>query len=68
MMSVLWKKIEFYREESNREAIVIAAWGFFWRGGMLQGSLTRQVFPLRGHFPPAKFFPLIKVLVSPIVT
>ena len=27
IMSVLWKKIEFYKEESNREVIIIAAGG-----------------------------------------
>ena len=38
-------------------------------GGVLRVSLSRQVFPLWGHFPPTNIFPLpIKVLVFPFVT
>ena len=41
-------------------------WGV---GGVLRVSLSRQVFPLWGHFPPTNIFPLpIKVLVFPFVT
>ena len=65
-MSVLWKKNEFYKGESDREVIAIAA------GGLREGaeSLLQQTgFPIMGALPPIKFFPLpMKVLVPPIVT
>ena len=66
IMSVLWKKNEFYKGESDREVIAIAA------GGLREGaeSLLQQTgFPIMGALPPIKFFPLpMKVLVPPIVT
>ena len=66
IMSVLRKMTEFYKGESDREVIVIAA------GGLGEGaaSLHQQAgFPIMGPFPPTKFFPLpMKVLVPPIVT
>ena len=69
IMSVLWKKIEFYKEESNREAIELLLGALGGKGDGLRTFLSKQVFPLWEHFPPMKFFPLpIKVLVSPIVT
>ena len=48
-MSVLWKKTDFYKEESDREVIIIAA------GGLGEGaaSLPHQAgFPIMGPFPP----------------
>ena len=61
-MSILRKKKEFYKGESDPEVIVIAA-------GVLGRVLFQQVFPLWRPFPPIKFFSLpMKVLVSPIVT
>ena len=65
-MSVLRKKTEFYKGESNREVIVIAA------GGLGEGaeSLLQQAgFPIMGALPSHQIFPLlVKVLVPPIVT
>ena len=65
-MSVLWKKTEFYKGESDREAIVIAA------GDLGEGaaSLPHQAgFPIMGALPSHQIFPLpMKVLVPPIVT
>ena len=51
IMSVLWKKIEFYKEESDREEKVIAAGGLgsSGGGGVLQASPSRQVFQLWGR-------------------
>ena len=66
IMSVLWKKTEFYKGESDREVIVIAA------GGLREGaeSLLQQAgFPIMGALPSHQIFPLlVKVLVPPIVT
>ena len=66
IMSVLWKKTGFYKGESDREVIVIAA------GGLRESaeSLLQQAgFPLWEPFPPINLFPLpMKVLVPPIVT
>ena len=65
IMSDLWKKIEFYKGESNHEAIVIAAGGLV---GTLQTSPSRQVFLLWKPFLPTNFFPLpMKVSVHPII-
>ena len=65
-MSVLWKKTEFYKEEADREVIVVAA------GGLGEGSasLHQQAgFPIMGALPSHQIFPLpMKVLVPPIVT
>ena len=62
LMPVLWKKIEFYQRERDREVIVIAVGGL---GRVLQVSSSRKVFPLWGPFPPTKFFALtMKVLVT----
>ena len=54
IMSVLWKKIEFYKGESDRDVIVIAV------GGLGEGaaSLAQQVdFFIMGPFPPTNFSP-----------
>ena len=65
-MSVLWKKTEFYKGESDREVIVIAA------GGLREGAesfLQQAGFPIMGALPSHQIFPLlVKVLVPPIVT
>ena len=60
-MSTLRKKTEFYKGESDREVLVIAAKGL----GEGAGRLLQQAgFPIMGSFPPIKFFPLpIKALV-----
>ena len=66
MMPVLWKKIEFYQEESNPEVIVIAAGALGWGWvGVLRPSLSRHVFPLWEHFLPTKFSPHHKSLSFP---
>ena len=63
IMSVLWKKTEFYKGESDLEVIVIAA------GGLGKGAAPAGRFPIMGSFLPIKCFPLLlKVLVPPIVT
>ena len=63
IMSVLHKKTEFYKGESDREVIVIAA------GGVGKGAPPAGRFPIMGSFLPIKCFPLLqKVLVPPIVT
>ena len=65
-MIILRKKTGFYKGESDREVIVIAAKGL---GEGAEDSSRRQVFPLWGPFPPIKFFPLpMKVLVPHIAT
>ena len=54
IMSVLWKKIEFYKGESDRDVIVIAVEGL----GECAASLPQQVdFFIMGPFPPTNFFP-----------
>ena len=59
-MSILRKKVEFYKGESNCEVIVIAAVGM----GRLWASSSRHVFPLWGPFLPTTFFSLpMKVLI-----
>ena len=53
IMSVLWKKTEFYKGESDREVIVIAA------GGLREGaeSLLQQAgFPIMGALPSHQIF------------
>ena len=53
IMSVLWKKTEFYKGESDREVIVIAA------GGLGEGaeSLLQQAgFPIMEALPSHQFF------------
>ena len=66
IMSVLWKKTESCKGESDREVIVIAA------GGLREGaeSLLQQAgFPIMEALPSHQIFPLpLKVLVRPIVT
>ena len=58
IMSVMWKKTEFYKREKDREVIVNAARG-----------LGEDGFPIIGPFPLTKFFLLsMKLLVFPIVT
>ena len=66
IMSVLWKKTEFYKGESDPEVIVIAAGGL----NECAESLLRQAgFPMMGALPSHQIFPLpMKVLVLPIVT
>ena len=46
-MSILWKKTEFYKGESNREVIVIAA------GGLGEGA---ESFLQQAGFPIIKLF------------
>ena len=53
IMSVLWKKTEFYKEENDGEMIVIAA------GGLREGaeSLLQQAgFPIMGALPSHGIF------------
>ena len=63
-MAVLCKKTEFYKEESDREVIVIAARVL----GEGAASLPHQAgFPTMGALPTHQFFPLsMKVLVPPM--
>ena len=56
MMSVLWKKIEFYKEESNSEVNVITAGGLLW-AGCCKPPLADRFFHYGGtsvlqNFPP----------------
>ena len=65
-MSILWKKTEFYKGESDRKVIVIAAGGL---GEGVESLLQETGFPIMGLFPPIQFFPLpMKALALPIVT
>ena len=51
IMSVLWKKTEFYKGESDREVIVIAA------GGLGEGAPPAGRFShYGGHSFPSNFF------------
>ena len=43
-MSVLWKKIEFYKGKSYRKAIVIAAWGLRQSPSVLSGGQSPELF------------------------
>ena len=52
MMSVLWKKTEFYMEESNREAMAIAAGGL---GGEVGGT---------ANLPQQTNFSIMRALLS----
>ena len=52
MMSVLWKKTEFYMEESNREAMAIAAGGL---GGEIGGA---------ANLPQQTNFSIMRALLS----
>ena len=62
MMSVLWKKIEFYKEESNSEVNVITAGGLLW-AGCCKPALADRFFHY-GALPSYKISPLpIEVLV-----
>ena len=65
-MSVLWKKAEFYKGESDREVIVIAA------GGLGEGAASlpqQEGFPIMGALHFHQIFPLpMKVLVPITVT
>ena len=62
-MSVLRKKTEFYKGESDREVIVIAA------GGLGEGAPPAGRFShYGGHSFPSNFFLSPWVLVPPIVT
>ena len=62
-MSVLWKKTEFYKGESDREVIVVAARGL----GEDATSLLQQAgFPIMGVLPSHQIFsPPHKSLSSP---
>ena len=51
--SILWKKTEFYKGESDREVIVIAAEGL---GEGAESLLQQADFPIIKLFP-IKFFP-----------
>ena len=62
-MSVLRKRTEFYKGESDREVIVIAA------GEGAESLLQQASFPIMEALPSHQFFPLpMKVLVHTIVT
>ena len=53
IMPVLWKKTEFYKGESDREVIVIAA------GGLREGAesfLQQAGFPIMGVLPSHQIF------------
>ena len=58
-MSVLWKKTEFYMEESNREAMAIAAGGLGGRDwGCCEPPSADKFFHYEGtSLPPNVFFP-----------
>ena len=43
-MSVLWKKIEFYKGKGDCEAIVIAAWDLGQSPGGLLGGKVPNIF------------------------
>ena len=62
-MSVVYKKTEFYKGESDREVIVIAA------GGLGEGAASlrqRSGFPIMGALPsPQIFSPPYESLSSP---
>ena len=62
-MSVLWKKTEFFKGESDHEVIVIAAAGL----GKGAASLPHQAgFPIMGALPSHQIFsPLQESLSSP---
>ena len=64
IMSVLRKKTEFYKGESDREVIVIAA------GGLREGAPPADRFSHYGGSSLPSNFSLLpmKVLVPPIVT
>ena len=49
-MFVLWKKTEFYKEESNREKIVIAAGGLGEDAEECPSNFFH--FPWKSYFPP----------------
>ena len=57
IMSVFWKKIEFWNGESDCEAIIIVLMVCGGQEGVLRVSPSRQVFPLLESFPPAIFSP-----------
>ena len=66
IMSILWKETEFYKGESDREVIVIAARGL--RKGV-ESLLQQTGFPIMGALFSHQTFPLhMKVLVFPIVS
>ena len=67
-MFVFLKKIEFYKDKSDREAIVIAAEGAEGGGG-IASHLKQSCFSIMGALPFHQIFPLpTKVLVPPIFT
>ena len=62
-MSILRKKTEFYKGESDREVIVIAA------VSLGEGAPPAGRLSIMRPFLPINFFPLpLKVLAPPIVT
>ena len=52
-MSILWKKIEFYKEERNREAIVIVAGGL---GCGAASLLQQEGFSIMGAHSFRQYF------------
>ena len=67
-MPILYKKIEFYKGESDHEAIAITAVGLG-EEGCYKPPLAAGFSHYEGPFLPPNFFPLpMKVLASPIVT
>ena len=65
-MSVSRKNTEFYKGESDREVIVIAAKGL---GEGAERLIQQAGFPIMGALPSHQVFPFpMKVLVPPIVT
>ena len=66
IMSVSRKNTEFYKGESDREVIVIAAKGL---GEGAERLIQQAGFPIMGPLPSHQVFPFpMKVLVPPIVT
>ena len=64
IMSILWKKIEFYKGKKKQSwSNKNCSWGL----GALWASNSRQIFPLWGSFPPTKFFPLIMKILAPLL-
>ena len=53
-MSILWKKIEFYKGQTDCEAIVIAAWGLDQSPGGLSEGKVQKPFWLFNVFKAIK--------------
>ena len=55
-MSILWKKIEFCKEESDREAILMAAGGLGLEWGGVASLPQQTGFSILGALPSHQFF------------